>query len=90
MYTCSCRLSQLHSVGYQHDVTLQDEREQRHNEQMRMLHQRGSGIVVDASYTLCRYLIVYLNETHRVDYNYISFLDPYGSGLCSDYCHTKT
>jgi len=33
---------------------IQDEREQRHNDQMRLLHQRGSGIVVDASYTLSR------------------------------------
>ncbi|PNF39690.1 hypothetical protein B7P43_G05662 [Cryptotermes secundus] len=48
------KLSQLHSVGYHRDVTLQDEREQRHSEQMRMLHPRGSGIVVDASYTLSR------------------------------------
>jgi hypothetical protein len=56
--TCCCRLSQLRSVGYRRDVTLKDEREQRHSEQMRMLHPRGSGIVVDASYTLCKYLMV--------------------------------
>jgi len=64
MNTCSCRLSQLHSVGYHRDVTMQEEREQRHSDQMRLLHQRGSGIVVDASYTLCKYLPPYLNETH--------------------------
>jgi hypothetical protein len=39
-------------------VTLKDEREQRHSDQMRMLHPRGSGIVVDASYTLCKYRMV--------------------------------
>jgi len=50
----SNKLSQLHSVGYHRDVVIQDDREQRHNDQMRLLHQRGSGIVVDASYTLSR------------------------------------
>lgn len=63
MNACSCRLSQLHSVGYHRDVMIQDEREQRHNDQMRLLHQRGSGIVVDANYTLCKYRPLYLNET---------------------------
>lgn len=48
------KLSQLRRVGYHRDVTLQEEREQRHNEQVRLLHQRGSGIVVDANYTLSR------------------------------------
>jgi hypothetical protein len=50
-------------------VTLQDEREQRHSEQMRMLHPRGSGIVVDASYTLCKYLMAYdILVFHKGDY----------------------
>ncbi|KAJ4450846.1 hypothetical protein ANN_02277, partial [Periplaneta americana] len=52
LQSLASKLSQLRSVGYHRDVTLQDEREQRHNEQVRLLHQRGSGIVVDANYTL--------------------------------------
>ncbi|XP_069679167.1 uncharacterized protein [Periplaneta americana] len=54
LQSLASKLSQLRSVGYHRDVTLQDEREQRHNEQVRLLHQRGSGIVVDANYTLSR------------------------------------
>ncbi|XP_049958619.1 protein lava lamp-like [Schistocerca serialis cubense] len=48
------KLSQLHSVDYRRDVTLKDESEQRHSEQIQLLQHRGSGIVLDASYTLSR------------------------------------
>ncbi|GLH01771.1 Protein lava lamp [Gryllus bimaculatus] len=48
------KLSQLHSVDYRKDVTLQDEREQRHSEQLMLLQPRGPGVLVESNYTLSR------------------------------------
>lgn len=48
------KLSQLHSVDYRRDVTLQDEREQRHSEQVMLLQPRTPGVLVESNYTLSR------------------------------------
>ncbi|XP_067012259.2 protein lava lamp [Anabrus simplex] len=48
------KLSQLHRIDYRRDVTVHEETQQRHSEQMQLLQQRGAGIVVESNYTLSR------------------------------------